>query len=138
MLAQTYWERGDRARARIYADSARVATEELLKINPDDAQRHAFLGLCLAYLGRKAEAIREAERSLALSPIARDGYTGPYLQHVAARTYLALGENDKALDLLEPLLKLPYFLSPGWLRIDPTWDPLRKHPRFQKLVEGTA
>ena len=60
------------------------------------------------------------------------------MQHVAARTYLALGENDKALDLLEPLLKLPYFLSPGWLRIDPTWDPLRKHPRFQKLVEGTA
>ena len=28
VLAQTYWVRGDRARARIYADSARVATEE--------------------------------------------------------------------------------------------------------------
>jgi hypothetical protein len=24
-----------------------------------------------------------------------------------------------------------------WLRIDPTFDPLRKHPRFVKLVEGT-
>ena len=29
------------------------------------------------------------------------------------------------------------FLTPGWLRIDPTFDPLRKHPRFQKLVEGS-
>jgi hypothetical protein len=37
-----------------------------------------------------------------------------------------------------PLLEIPHFPSPGWLRIDPTWDPLRKHPRFQKLVEGTA
>jgi hypothetical protein len=41
-------------------------------------------------------------------------------------------------DQLEPLLKIPYYLSPGWLKIDPTFDPLPKHPRFQKLVEGTA
>jgi hypothetical protein len=28
------------------------------------------------------------------------------------------------------------FLSPGWLRIDPNFDPLRKNPMFQKLVAG--
>jgi hypothetical protein len=37
-------------------------------------------------------------------------------------------------DHLEPLLKIPYHLSPGWLKIDPSFDPLRKNPRFQKLV----
>ena len=46
------------------------------------------------------------------------------------------GEPEQALDLLEPLLKIPYYLSPGWLRIDPTFDPLRKHPRFQEAGGG--
>jgi hypothetical protein len=27
-------------------------------------------------------------------------------------------------------------LSPGWLKIDPNCDTLRKNPRFQKLVAG--
>jgi hypothetical protein len=38
---------------------------------------------------------------------------------------------------LEPLLKIPYYLSPGWLRIDPEFNPLRVNPRFQRLVAGT-
>ena len=63
---------------------------------------------------------------------------GPYIQHQLARIYIMVGEPEKALDQLEPLLRIPYYLSPAWLRIDPTFDPLRKHPRFQKLVEGTS
>ena len=130
--------RGDRRRARAYADSARLAFEERSAARPDDAQRHVFLGLALAYLGRKAEAIREGERGVALLPISQDGYSGPYIQHQLVRIYILVGEPEKALDQLEPLLRIPYYLSPGWLRIDPDFDPLRSNPRFQKLVEGTA
>jgi hypothetical protein len=33
---------------------------------------------------------------------------------------------------------MPFYVSPGWLRIDPNFDPLRKSPRFQRLVEAAG
>jgi tetratricopeptide (TPR) repeat protein len=132
--ASTYYLRGDKAMARVYADSARQGLEETLKATPDDGQRLAFLGLSLAYLGQNAEAMKEGERAVALWPTARDGYTGPYIQHQLARIYTVVGQPDKAVDQLEALLKTPYFLSPAWLRIDPNFEPLRSNPRFMKLV----
>ena len=138
VLTQLYHLRDDRARTAIYADSARMAFEEQSRAAPDDPQRHVFLGLALAFLGRKADAVREGRRAVELMPISRDANTGPYIQHQLARIYLLVGEPEKALDQLEPLLRIPYYLSPGYLRIDPTFDPLRKNPRFMRLVEGTA
>jgi tetratricopeptide (TPR) repeat protein len=135
--AQAYALRGDQARAQIYADSARIAWEEQLLDAPDDDQLHVLLGLTLAYLGRKDEAVREGERGVELLPIAKDAYSGPYDQHQLARIYMLVGEPEKALDQLEPLLEIPYFLSPGWLRIDPNFDSLRGNPRFQRLVAGS-
>ncbi len=133
-LAQAYALKGDRANARLYAEEARKAYEDQLRQAPEDAQPHALFGLSLAYLGRKEEAIREGLRAVALLPVSKDAYLGPYIQHQLVRIYTLTGEPEKALDQLEPLLKIPYFLSPGWLKIDPSFDPLRKNPRFQKLV----
>jgi serine/threonine-protein kinase len=136
-LAATYALRGDQSRAQAYADTARMAFEEALKTTPNDPQTNGLLGVSLAYLGRKADAIRLSERGVALLPISKDAYGGPYGQLQLVRTYILVGEQEKALDQLEPLLKIPFYLSPGWLKIDPTFDPLRKNPRFQKLVNGT-
>jgi len=137
-LAGAYALQGDMRQARAHADSARAALEEQIRGAPTDGQLHVLLGVALAYLGRKQDAIREGQRGVELSPIAKNAFQAPYVQHQLARIYILVGEPDKALDQLEPLLKIPYYLSPGWLRIDPAFDPLRKLPRFQKLVEGTA
>jgi eukaryotic-like serine/threonine-protein kinase len=137
VLAQSYALEGNLAKARAYADSAQIGFREELRDAPDDAQRRVLRGLALAYLGRKAEAIREGRRGVALLPIGRDAYFGPYLQHQLAHLYLLVGEQEKALDYLEPLLKLPYVLSRGWLKIDPNFDPLRGNPRFERLLRGT-
>ncbi len=135
-LTQAYALRGDAGNVRTYAEEARKAIEEQLRATPNDAQQHVVLGLSLAYLGRKEEAIREGKSGVALVPVAKDAYFGPYVQHQLVRIYMLAGEPEKALDQLEPLLKIPYYLSPGWLKIDPTFDPLRKNARFQKLVAG--
>jgi len=126
---------GDSRLARAYGDSARIAFEEQLRGAPDDAQLHVLYGVALAYTGRKAEALREGKRGVALRPMSADAANGPYMQHQLVRIYIMVGEPEKALDQLEPLLKVPYYLSPAWLRADPTFDPLRKHPRFARLVE---
>jgi tetratricopeptide (TPR) repeat protein len=135
-LAQAHALKGDAANVRTYAAEARKAIEEQLRATPNDSQRHGDLGLALAYLGRTEEAIREGERGVALNPVSKDAYYGPYYQHQLVRIYILVGEPEKALDQLEPLLRIPYYLSPGWLKIDPNFDPLRKNPRFQKLVAG--
>src|SRR5262249_12760740 len=125
---------GDGRRARAYADSARMSYEQQMRDNPEDPQVHGLLGVALAYMGRKADAIREGERSVELLPVSGNAFSGPYYLHQLARIYILVGEPEKALDRLEELLKTPYFVSPGWLKVDPTFDPLRKNPRFQKLM----
>jgi serine/threonine-protein kinase len=137
VLTQTYALRGDRALARAYADTALFWTTEELRAAPNDAQRHVFRGVELAYLGRKAEAIAEGERAVAMVPMSRDAFSAGYLQHQLVRIYLLVGEPEKALDRLELLLRVPYQLSPGRLRIDPTFRPLNGNPRFERLVSGT-
>ncbi len=134
-LAATHYIRGDLAKARAYGDSARAGLEQQLKVAPEDAGRHVLLGVALAYMGRKADAIREGERGVALQPASKDAFSGAYNQHQLARIYILVGEQEKALDQLEGVLKIPYYLSPGWLSIDPAFDSLRKNPRFQRLVQ---
>ncbi len=135
-LTQAYALMRDEANVRKYADIARAAFVEQLEAVPDDPQRHALVGLSFAYLGRKSEAIRQAERAVELLPISMDAYGGAYIQHQLVRVYILVGEHEKALDSLEPLLKVPYYLTPGWLAIDPNFALLKGNPRFEKLLKS--
>ena len=136
--AQLYTMRGQPALARAFADTARLAYEAAIQAAPDDGQQHALLGVSLAFLGRREQAIRAAERGVELQPIEKDAYLGPYLQLQLARVHMMVGSKDKAVELLKPLVEVPNNLSKAWLRVDPTFDPLRSHPGFQALVGGTT
>jgi serine/threonine protein kinase/Flp pilus assembly protein TadD len=134
-FAQTYALVNDAKRLQQHSEEAEKALATQIAQTPDDGQLHVLRGLALAYLGHHDEAIREGEQGMALVPISRDAYTGAYLQHQLVRIYIILGEKEKALDQLEALLKIPYYVSPGWLAIDPNFSPLKGHPRFEKLLD---
>ncbi len=134
VLTQAAALRGDTAQVRRFADQSQSAFTEQLKTAAENSQLLCLRGVALAYLGRSAEAVREGERGLALQSPSKDGYSGPYNQHQLVRIYILAGQQEKALDLLEPLLKIPYYLTPAWLRIDPNFDPLRQNARFKKIV----
>jgi serine/threonine-protein kinase len=131
-LAYGYYMQGDSARMRAYADSALPTLERAVQDNPDEPNNHIGLGAAYAFRGRKADAIREGERAVAIR--GEDGFQGPGLHHGLARIYQTVGEPVKAVEQLERLLRVPYLVSPGWLRADPSLDPLRSHPRFQRLL----
>ncbi|HEU4630814.1 MAG TPA: protein kinase [Gemmatimonadaceae bacterium] len=137
VFAQIWHQRGDTARTRLWADSARRGFERTLRVtapNPDP-QIHALRGLALALEGRFPEAVTSAERCTA-SPDATASLAD-YCRHQLARIHLLAGDQGAALDLIEPLVHAGSELTPGMLRIDPALAPLRGNPRFERLLAGT-
>ncbi len=128
--------RGDATGARIYYDSLRVQLGRMILAVPDAPKFHSLLGLALARLGQKDEAIREGRRAVELLPISRDAVWGVYWAANLAEIYTLVGEPDLAMDQLEQLLAVPSQLSAASIKVDPTWAPLRGNPRFQKLIGG--
>jgi serine/threonine protein kinase/tetratricopeptide (TPR) repeat protein len=136
VLAELHTLRGETGQARQHAERARRAFEARLETTQKDAEIVSLLALMLAYLGKDEEAIKQGRLALDLQSPSRNAYSGPYRQHMLVRIHLHFGRREKALDLLEPLLQMPYYLSPAWLRLDPTFMPLHGHPRFERLASG--
>jgi tetratricopeptide (TPR) repeat protein len=133
-FAQVHALGGDPGEVRRYSEEGEREFRRQRADAPDDDQLLALHGLSLAYLGRRDEAIRQGERAVAVMPISRDPFSSAYIQRHLVRIYMILGEREKALDRLEPVLEIPYLLSPGWLAIDPIVAPLKGHPRVEKLL----
>ena len=68
----------------------------------------------------------------------RGAVYGTFVLGYLARVYLMAGQAEQAIAILERLSRLPTWVSPAELRADPIWDPLRGHPRFQRLAADGA
>ncbi|MEO6211046.1 MAG: protein kinase [Gemmatimonadaceae bacterium] len=134
--AEQYWWMHDKERTRIWADTARIEYAKQLKDFPKDAQRVADLAISLAFLGRHDEAIAEGKRAASMITPSDDATLGPYLIYQLARVYLALGEKDAAMDELEKVMAVPYYMPPAWVRINPDFAPLKGNPRLEKILAG--
>ena len=121
--------------ARAGFEGARMILERESAKEPDDYRLHSALGIAYAGLGRKEEAIREGKRAVELYPISMDALDGPVFIKDAALIYTMVGMHDAALDQIEQLLSIPSDFSVGLLELDPSWDPLRKRPRYREILE---
>lgn len=136
LLAQAHRARGDSAAAAAQFSAARRVIEAGLARTPDDARMHAVLGVTLAALGDDAGARAAAKAAGERMPISRDALAGPVVAQLIAQTHAWLGDADAAVAQLQVLLDAPTHVTPAALRLNPVWDPLRKDPRFRKLIAG--
>jgi serine/threonine protein kinase/tetratricopeptide (TPR) repeat protein len=118
--------------------AARAEQEKAVQVQPNYAPLLCVLGLIDAGLGRKEEALREGRRAVELLPVEKDAINGPLMI-----TYLAMiagwvGEKDLACEQLAIAIRPPSTVSYGQLKLLPFWDPLRKDPRFEKIVASLA
>jgi tetratricopeptide (TPR) repeat protein len=134
LAAHIYWVMNDFPRAHEAYESAREDAERALREGTSDPARHALLALIYAGIGRKEEAIREAQASVDLLPVSKDAFDGPLYLTAQARVHLMCGDAQTALALLERSVSIPCGVTIHELRIDPTWDALRPDPRFQQLL----
>jgi len=115
--------------------AARDQLSKRVEALPDEAELLSELGVVDAYLDRKEEAIQEATRALEIRPVSEDTAEGTWILQNLAEVYAWTNEPDLAFRELAILVGIPDGLDNREIfKADPTWDPLRKDPRFEKLA----
>ena len=105
--------------------------ERALKLHPENSDPAQLGATALIALGQRDRAREWAERALAV-----DMEDNNAVYNVAC-VYSLLGETDRAIDLLEPYLRLVGNHMQSWFKNDSDLDPIRNHPRYQALLKLT-
>src|SRR5439155_16574604 len=99
--------RGDKQKALAVFSAARNNVDATWRDKPKDTDYFALVARLDAGLGRKEEAIREAQHAVELLPIAKDAVAGPANVANLALVYAWTGERDPALEQLEKVATIP-------------------------------
>jgi len=127
-LAIIYNKQGNINKTRSLNLSAIKNAEQHLRLNPNNT-RALYLGAgALIMAGFKERGLEWANRALEIEP------DEPALLYNVACNYAMLGKIEEAIVLLEKSVTKGLG-SAAWIKVDPDLDPLRDHPRFQKIVE---
>jgi tetratricopeptide (TPR) repeat protein len=102
-------------------------------VKPEANGLPSTLALAYAGLGEKENALQQA--SQAVKDYETDAVNKPGAEIVLAQIQARFGQTDAALAALPHLLQVPAGLTVASLNYDPMWDPIRKDPRFQKLIQ---
>ncbi|MGC2625257.1 MAG: tetratricopeptide repeat protein, partial [Candidatus Udaeobacter sp.] len=105
-------------------------------VKPEANGLPSTLALAYAGLGEKEKALQQA--SQAVKDYETDAVNKPAAEIVLAQIQAHFGDLDSAIAALPHLLEVPAGLTVANLNYDPLWDPLRKDPRFQKLLSEPA
>jgi len=101
-------------------------------VPPDATGTPNTLALAYAGLGEKEKALEQAKR--AVKDYDSDAVNKPWSLTTLAQIQARFGDHDAAIAALPHLLEVPAGLTLANLKLDPFWDPLRKDPRFVKLL----
>jgi len=126
---------GDFPRAYECFDAERWKAEVEVKDQPQSAGVRVGLALLYAQMRWRDAALVEAARALELGPPS-DALQKMWFHFNLARTYTWAGEPEAALKQLELVVNFQWGYKANNFRLDPVWDPIRKDPRFQKLLEA--
>jgi tetratricopeptide (TPR) repeat protein len=103
-------------------------------VSPDAIGTPNTLALAYAGLGEKEKALEQAQR--AVKDYDTDAVNKPWSLTTLAQIQARFGDFDSAIAALPHLLEVPAGITTADLRFNPFWDPLRKDPRFIKLIAG--
>jgi adenylate cyclase len=128
LVAQIYADLGREEAAEAARRRGVKIAEERLKLNPDDA-RALYMGANgLVSLGEFDKGLDWAHQALDIDP------DDPMLLYNVACIQSLAGQVEDALDSLERSIKSG-LTEKRWLERDSNLDALRRHPRYQMLLE---